>query len=249
VRTISTDWKEYGIAPPVEHHSECLARHIDRLPHHEKNGSTIVYHDPCYLGRYRGKYDEPREVVSAYASQLLEPARTRERSFCCGAGGGLVSRRGKGQEGERRARRAVSCHWSGCYSRRVPFLQHHVLGRAPQHLAGPTAAARYRPTRRWRAPSPRGSRRVIRLKDREDSLQTRAQSELRPQLAASVSHAQAAGPESRPYSPRTRSRRSPPGLPSRAERSRQLENILHTRESPMTLEADSQRSVSVMPRT
>jgi Fe-S oxidoreductase len=90
VRTISTDWKEYGIAPPVEHHSEFLARHIDRLPHHEKNGSTIVYHDPCYLGRYRGKYDEPREVVSAYASQLLEPARTRERSFCCGAGGGLV---------------------------------------------------------------------------------------------------------------------------------------------------------------
>jgi Fe-S oxidoreductase len=90
VRTISTDWKEYGTAPPVEHHTEFLARHIDRLPRRESDSSTIVYHDPCYLGRYRNCYDEPREVASAYASQLVEPARTRERSFCCGAGGGLM---------------------------------------------------------------------------------------------------------------------------------------------------------------
>ena len=90
VRTISTDWKEYGTAPPVEHHAEFLARHIDRLPRRESNSSTIVYHDPCYLGRYRNCYDEPRDVANVYASQLLEPARTRERSFCCGAGGGLM---------------------------------------------------------------------------------------------------------------------------------------------------------------
>ena len=49
----------------------------------------IVFHDPCYLGRYRNVYDQPRAVVSL-AGQLVEAPRHRERSFCCGAGGGLA---------------------------------------------------------------------------------------------------------------------------------------------------------------
>ena len=49
----------------------------------------IVFHDPCYLGRYRNVYDEPR-AVAASAGQLVEAPRHRERSFCCGAGGGLA---------------------------------------------------------------------------------------------------------------------------------------------------------------
>jgi len=49
----------------------------------------IVFHDPCYLGRYRGVYDEPRRVA-ALAGELIEAPRSHERSFCCGAGGGLV---------------------------------------------------------------------------------------------------------------------------------------------------------------
>ncbi len=89
VRTIGTDWKEYGQAPPVEHHSEFLARHLDQLPEQTTNGETIVYHDPCYLGRYRGVYDEPRSVIGRFG-KLVDPPRTRERSFCCGAGGGLA---------------------------------------------------------------------------------------------------------------------------------------------------------------
>ena len=88
VRTISTDWKEYGEAPPIEHHSEFMARHRDKLPQNN-SGQKIVYHDPCYLGRYRGVYDEPRAVI-ARSGELVEPPRTRERSFCCGAGGGLA---------------------------------------------------------------------------------------------------------------------------------------------------------------
>jgi Fe-S oxidoreductase len=87
VRTISTDWKEYGQAPPIEHHTEFLARHLDQLP--QSKGDNIVYHDPCYLGRYRNVYDQPRTVLSL-SGQVIDPPRNRERSFCCGAGGGLA---------------------------------------------------------------------------------------------------------------------------------------------------------------
>lgn len=93
VRTISTDWgeysAEYGNAPPIEHHSEFLARHLDRLPSQTGDGKNIVYHDPCYLGRYRNVYDAPRDVVRKFGT-LVDPPRSRERSFCCGAGGGLA---------------------------------------------------------------------------------------------------------------------------------------------------------------
>jgi Fe-S oxidoreductase len=89
VRTMSVDWKEYGQAPPIEHHSEFLARHLDKLPAQSANGGKIVYHDPCYLGRYRGVYDAPRDVIGKFG-EVIDPPRSRERSFCCGAGGGLA---------------------------------------------------------------------------------------------------------------------------------------------------------------
>jgi Fe-S oxidoreductase len=115
VRTIQEDWKAYGTPPEIEHHSEFLARYADRLPSrargHSSEGAggfnprispvaqagasategqeTIVFHDPCYLGRYRNVYDEPR-TVAALSGELVEAPRNRERSFCCGAGGGLA---------------------------------------------------------------------------------------------------------------------------------------------------------------
>jgi Fe-S oxidoreductase len=93
VRTIQEDWKEYGTPPEIEHHSEFLARYADKLPHQTSPGPShlekIVFHDPCYLGRYRNVYDQPRTVV-ALAGDLIEAPRNHERSFCCGAGGGLA---------------------------------------------------------------------------------------------------------------------------------------------------------------
>jgi Fe-S oxidoreductase len=88
VRTLQEDWKEYGTPPAIEHHSEFLARFANKLPH-QQNQESIVYHDPCYLGRYRNVYKQPRTVVKL-AGKLVEAPRNHERSFCCGAGGGLV---------------------------------------------------------------------------------------------------------------------------------------------------------------
>jgi len=51
-------------------------------------GGTVTYHDPCYLGRYNGEYDSPRELLSAMGIQLIEMERSGFRSRCCGGGGG-----------------------------------------------------------------------------------------------------------------------------------------------------------------
>ena len=88
VRTLREDWAETGGAVEIEHHSEFLARHVGQLPR-DKAGTRVVFHDPCYLGRYSGRYDEPREVIDR-TLRIVEPERARERSFCCGAGGGLA---------------------------------------------------------------------------------------------------------------------------------------------------------------
>ncbi|MBK9169190.1 MAG: (Fe-S)-binding protein [Bryobacterales bacterium] len=89
VRTMGEDWKECGASFAVEHHSEFLARMAPRLPGATREGG-VVYHDPCYLGRYRDAYDEPRAVIAHHAGPPVEPPRTRHRSRCCGAGGGLA---------------------------------------------------------------------------------------------------------------------------------------------------------------
>ncbi len=84
VRTIGTDWAEAGTTFQIEHHTELLARHAAQLP---TPTEKIVYHDPCYLGRYRGVYDQPRSLLGP---NRIEPGRTRDKSFCCGAGGGMM---------------------------------------------------------------------------------------------------------------------------------------------------------------
>lgn len=98
VRTIAEDWnqlrpsttggEELPVEATIEHHSEFMARYAALLPAGD-SGQQVAFHDPCYLGRYRDVYDDPRQVI-ARTAVLVEPPRTRERSFCCGAGGGLA---------------------------------------------------------------------------------------------------------------------------------------------------------------
>jgi Fe-S oxidoreductase len=50
----------------------------------------VTFHDPCYLGRYAGKTDEPRALLTRFGADLREPERNRDNPYCCGAGGGLL---------------------------------------------------------------------------------------------------------------------------------------------------------------
>ena len=76
VRTIAKDWAEYGPAPEIEHHSEFLARHKEKLP--QAGGESITFHDPCYLGRYAGTVDEPRALVAKLNQDLVRVIKSRE---------------------------------------------------------------------------------------------------------------------------------------------------------------------------
>src|SRR5271155_2882466 len=91
VRTIGEDWKEHGGNVEIEHHTELMDRYRDKLPlgGSDDDQKKTVFHDACYLGRYRGVYDEPRDVIARYG-QVVDPPRARERGFCCGGGGGLM---------------------------------------------------------------------------------------------------------------------------------------------------------------
>ncbi len=90
VRTIGNDWQEFGGTMPIEHHSELLARLDGKMQLQKaEQPAKVVFHDPCYLGRYRDIYDQPRQVA-ALAGTVIDPPRARERSFCCGAGGGQM---------------------------------------------------------------------------------------------------------------------------------------------------------------
>src|SRR5262245_48103541 len=91
VKTIGDDYRKFGYEVEIVHSAvfvEELTRGI--RPITTGDGGTFTYHDPCYLGRYGGKVDEPRDLLARFGADVKEPVRNRDNPYCCGAGGGLL---------------------------------------------------------------------------------------------------------------------------------------------------------------
>ena len=88
---IKNEYPGLDISYPVRHYTEYLADRIDQLKPLLKKEvkAKVAYHDPCYLGRANGIYEQPRLILQAiHGVELVEMAHNFKNSLCCGGGGG-----------------------------------------------------------------------------------------------------------------------------------------------------------------
>ena len=87
-KTIGGDYQAFGFDVEVVHSAVFVAEltHGDaRRPARDRD-----YHDPCYLGRYAGRVEEPRELLARFGAEVTRAGADGHNPFCCGAGGGLL---------------------------------------------------------------------------------------------------------------------------------------------------------------
>ncbi len=89
--TLKNEYPDFGAKLEVVHHTEYLLGllALGKLKPEKPVAGRVVYHDSCYLGRYNGVYESPREILKAIPGvELVEPEYwTKQRGLCCGAGG------------------------------------------------------------------------------------------------------------------------------------------------------------------
>ena len=96
-KTLKEDYKKYlGVELKVIHISQLLDQLIkeNKISLKGKDNLNVTYHDSCHLGRHAGEYEAPRNVINSI-SNLVEMENIKEKSRCCGSGGGVKSAYGE----------------------------------------------------------------------------------------------------------------------------------------------------------
>jgi Fe-S oxidoreductase len=93
--TMKNEYPQFGGDLKVVHHTQLILDllkegKIQLQESRKESREKVIYHDPCYLGRYNSIYQEPRQTLRKIFGEIIEFPRNRDKSFCCGAGGGNI---------------------------------------------------------------------------------------------------------------------------------------------------------------